>query len=164
MVAWISGMLAVSDGLVIGQWVYNAMMTVGMAYVIRKQNRIERLEDALSARAEELVETQIQVHVAMLKGLIQPIAAELAGCVERLQKGDGEFKDLVGSDHRLELKFTERVAEMRDDLKDFIRENCAMKGDCASSSQVESLSRDVEAIKKQIVALPTAVEQKRRNG
>lgn len=120
---------------------------IGCTWIMTKVRRIESLEERVLKTTSELTEQKLKT----VEQKLTPITEQLGRILERLESGETEFKGLSASDHRLEMKLTERLAESRESLKDFMRDTFAEK-------------EDVVGLRSEVVAMLMAVKQNNPRG
>jgi len=119
------------------QFIANTAFAVAMFWVGGKAKRIDTLEADIKSSAQKAIDSQVKLAVSELRSVTAVMTAQIDQISDRLRSGDSEFKGLGKQDHVLELKFTARM----DELKEYIRQTCAGKSD------MQVLTKDVEALK-----------------
>ncbi len=108
--------LAISDAMTVGQWVFNAVITVAMAYVLATRQEKSSLRDKLEAAAGDLVDKKLAISTAELRTSLAVIAEQIRQINARLGKGDGAFEQLDGKAQSLELKTQAMIMDLRRDM------------------------------------------------
>lgn len=101
--------------------VISAAITVGLFYVGRKTNEVNKVKDKLETAAKEAVDLRFANLSHELYRSIERLTAAVVTIEKRLDSGDNEFADQRRTDHRLELKTQQTIADLRD--------HCATKED-----------------------------------
>jgi len=127
--------VAVLDGLGITlsiiQFALSIGMAIALAWVASKTRKIETLEEKLEETTSRLVDTKLVAAMAELRITIAGLAEQVKHIAGRLERGDDKFEQLGDGRQTLELRLLSKIG----DLKDFVRENCASKGDFDSLSK-----------------------------
>lgn len=118
-------LLAWIDGKAIAQWIFNAALGAGLAYMATKTRKIEKLEERLGEKAEQLVTVKFDAHASGLKGSIDLLTTQITAINQRIEDGDECLDGLAKGDHRLELQQIQSLAE----LKVWVMQNAATTAD-----------------------------------
>ncbi len=117
------------------------------AYVLLVVKRMERLEDRLAKKAEDLIDGRFEAIGQKCEMKHEMVSQQISGINGRLQKGDGAFDTLGTGEHRLELKLVAAIG----DLKQTMLRECADRGDVAKlSEQVATLAGRFGAIERAV--------------
>jgi len=103
----------------------NCVVVAFQVWMKQKFDKYDKLEETVKTQAEEAIRQEIKIAEHRLNTIIAPLEATVQQITKRLSHGDGTFEALTKRDHELELKFNARI----DDLKDWMRTNCASKED-----------------------------------
>lgn len=124
--------------------ILNGIVTLWIAIVVR---RVEKLEDRVQCQAKEAIDGHFAAIADRCALKHQMIQQEMGNMNRRLEAGDGHFDTVDEQQKRMELALEARLGA----LKDFIRENCASRGD------VEKLKDNVANLAGRFGAMERAV-------
>ncbi|MCC6425118.1 MAG: hypothetical protein IT447_16715 [Phycisphaerales bacterium] len=114
------------DGLLIGQWVFNLVVTLALAYIGAKNRQVEKLQDEIKMSAKTEIRLQLE-----------PLRQTIDAMVRRMKDGEELFGRMGEKDHQVELKMVNQLSE----LKDSIRDCYATRSDVANlAAAVDKLS------------------------
>ncbi len=118
--------------LTVGQWVFNALAAGFGWWIKRRVENTDKLEERVSKQAEQLIDAKIGA-----------LTKDIDTIVQRLERGDKEFRGLGDRDHQIRLE----IRGLIDTLKDYIRDTCPSKEDMrVLSKKVDRLSVTVARI------------------
>lgn len=124
----------------VAQWVFNTLLTLGMAYFAMKDRKFETLEEKNEQKTKELVATQFELHAAKLAASMAELTTRLDGVQQRLERGDESFNHLGERDQKAEVRFVMQMGE----LKQWVTQNCATREDVKEMNQrFDALQRAV---------------------
>lgn len=95
----------------------------------RKIEQVQRLEQSVSATAEQLIESKLSGLANHIEGVVNVVNERVSHLRERLAKGDDNFADLDKRDRELEARFNVRF----DQFKDYVNANFATKHSVAEA-------------------------------
>jgi hypothetical protein len=104
------------------------LIGVALAYVGVKTAKIDKLEDRLQKKAEELVDARYSAMAREIRIQVDQFGEVVQEMRHRLKMGDEKFDKDDEQRHKLELKTVQQLAE----LKTIISEKFASKADLES--------------------------------
>jgi L-2-hydroxyglutarate oxidase LhgO len=100
----------------IGQWVFNFIVTVSLAYVAAKNRKIEQLEATLKEATDRQIEDRFRAMSRELTLHLEPLLKEIDKICERLNAGDQDFRRLMDGDRQVEIKLLKEIAAVREQM------------------------------------------------
>jgi hypothetical protein len=125
----------------------NVVVALVLAWIGRKIQRIEKLEEALTAKAEEMIAARFDALADKCAMKHATVNGELARIDRRLENGDAAFGELNHGATEFRVKLVQAVS----DLRDFVHESCARRED------VEGLKKSIAELIGRFGGLQTAV-------
>jgi len=117
------GILAVADWLIVGQWVFNVLLAIGLAYVGAKNRQVENLQSEVKEYAKQQVKGEVSLLASEVRATLAPLQAAIGQINDRLGRGDQALDQLWDGDRQIELKVAGKV----DALKDWMRAEFATR-------------------------------------
>lgn len=141
------GLLAITDGWVIGMWVVNLLATIILAVIMTgvaaRTRKIEQLEDSLATKAEQLVDAKVAVRFGELATSIATLTVEVRKINERLEHGEQNFDHL--GDRATQTQIS--IANERTEFYRHLADRFATKSDVgALERKLDSLGEAIRQI------------------
>lgn len=126
---WEIGIFIVGIFLVLAQMITGAILGFLLQREKQRSERLVRLEQNLEQRAEQLIESKLSGVATEIEGVVTIFNDRINNILDRMSRGDQEFKDLDARDRELETRFNLRF----DKLKDYLHATFATKEDVAAT-------------------------------
>ncbi len=96
------------------EFIASIVMGIGLYLVSQKAARIDRLEEHVTAKAEELIQTRFELLAVEFKGMLDQVKTVVEGLKERLGRGDAAFDSQDEKQQRMELQLERREAALKE--------------------------------------------------
>ena len=137
--------------MTIGNWISLASMFLslltacGMWLLNRKTGKFDQLEKTVSDQSQKSIDERFKTHNATLGISIDQLREEIKKIHLRLERGDGEFRELDRGGHSLEVKMVNAISGLRDDLKEYVRQATA---DMAKREDIKLINQRIDAFQR----------------
>ncbi len=119
------------DGWFIAQWIVNVVGTIALAYIAVKNQKIDQLSGDLKTAMDKRIDEKFNDVRSDIERSVESFKETVSDFKERFKEGDEEFREMLNSDHKIELSVVQRIAQERQ----WMMENLATKSDVKSHEQ-----------------------------